>query len=166
MLTPKGKLIDLIKGSTPLDFAYAIHTDVGHSCRGAKVNGRIVNLTYTLQSGEQVEILTVKHGAPNRNWIDPNLGYLKSPHSISKVKNWFKQQEFDQNVNLGKSILEKEIHRLGLNTLPIKELCQAFNEPDSQKLLASIGRGDITNRQLAGKLSIPELKILNPSKPA
>ncbi len=159
VLTPRGKLIDLVKGSTPLDFAYAIHTDVGHSCRGAKVNGRIVPLTYTLQSGEQVEILTTKHGAPNRNWIDLNLGYLKSPHSISKVKNWFRQQEIEHNVALGKNILEKEIHRLGLIGLPLKELCQAFNEPDSQRLLANIGRGDITSRQLAGKLSIPELKI-------
>lgn len=159
VLTPKGKLVDLVKGSTPLDFAYAIHTDIGHSCRGAKVNGRIVNLTYTLQSGEQVEILTTKQGAPNRNWIDPNLGYLKSPHSISKVKNWYRQQEFEQNVALGKSILDKEAHRLGLNTSPLKELCIAFNESDSQKLLANIGRGDITTRQLAGKLSIPEFKI-------
>lgn len=159
VLTPKGKLVDLVRGSTPLDFAYAIHTDVGHSCRGAKVNGRIVNLTYTLQSGEQVEILTTKQGAPNRNWLDSNLGYLKSPHSISKVKYWFKQQEFEQNVTLGKAILDKEIHRLGLTATPLKELGQAFNEADSQKLLASIGRGDITTRQIAGKLSIPELKI-------
>lgn len=160
VLTPKGKLIDLVKGSTPLDFAYAIHTDIGHSCRGAKVNGRIVNLSYVLKSGEQVEILTTKHGTPNRNWIDPSLGYLKSPHAISKVKNWFNQQQLEQNIALGKSILDKEIHRLGLSSAPLKELCEAFNEPDVNKLFASIGRGDINNRQIASRLSIPELKIL------
>lgn len=159
VLTPKGKLLDLVKGSTPLDFAYAIHSDIGHRCRGAKVNGRIVNLTYTLKSGEQVEIITAKHGEPNRNWLDTNLGYLKSPHAISKVKNWFKQQQLEQNIALGRNILEKEIHRLGLVSSPIKELCAAFNEPDSNKLLASIGRGDINSRQIASKLSIPELKI-------
>ena len=103
VLTPAGKLIDLIKGSTPLDFAYAVHTEIGHRCRGAKVNGRIVPLTYILNSGEQVEILTVKETLPNRNWIDPNLGYLKSPRSIQKVKNWFKVQEIEgENLLLPK----------------------------------------------------------------
>lgn len=90
VLTPAGRIVDLMKGSTPLDFAYAIHTEIGHRCRGAKINGRIVPLTYCLRSGEQVEILTAKESLPNRNWADPNLGYLKSPRSIQKVKSWFK----------------------------------------------------------------------------
>lgn len=98
VLTPAGKLVDLIKGATPLDFAYAVHTEIGHRCRGAKVNGRIVPLTYVLHSGEQVEILTAKEVQPNRNWIDTNLGYLKSPRSIQKVKNWFKGQEIEGEV--------------------------------------------------------------------
>ena len=114
VLTPAGKLIDLVKGSTPLDFAYAIHTEIGHRCRGAKVNGRIVPLTYTLKSGEQVEILTAKDGGPNHNWIDPNLGYLKSSAAISKVKSWFKNQQQAQNIATGKTILDKESQRLGL----------------------------------------------------
>ena len=96
VLTPAGQLLDLIKGATPLDFAYAVHTEIGHRCRGAKVNGRIVPLTYQLNSGEQVEILTAKEIQPNRNWIDPNLGYLKSPRSIQKVKTWFKAQDIDE----------------------------------------------------------------------
>lgn len=100
VLTPAGQLLDLIKGATPLDFAYAVHTEIGHRCRGAKVNGRIVPLTYVLSSGEQVEILTAKEIQPNRNWIDPNLGYLKSPRSIQKVKNWFKSQEIDGETSL------------------------------------------------------------------
>ncbi len=90
VLTPAGRIMDLVKGSTPLDFAYAIHTEIGHRCRGAKINGRIVPLTYCLKSGEQIEILTVKESLPNRNWADPNLGYLKSPRAIQKVKTWFK----------------------------------------------------------------------------
>lgn len=95
VLTPAGQLFDLIKGATPLDFAYAVHTEIGHRCRGAKVNGRIVPLTYQLNSGEQVEILTAKEMQPNRNWIDPNLGYLKSPRSIQKVKAWFRAQDIE-----------------------------------------------------------------------
>lgn len=98
ILTPTGKLVDLIKGATPLDFAYAVHTEIGHRCRGAKVNGRIVPLTYQLNSGEQVEILKAKEIQPNRNWIDPNLGYLKSPRSIQKVKSWFKAQEMEGEI--------------------------------------------------------------------
>ncbi|MEQ1636947.1 MAG: RelA/SpoT family protein [Methylococcales bacterium] len=158
VLTPKGKLIDLVKGATPLDFAYAIHTEVGHRCRGAKVNGRIVNLTYTLQSGEQVEVLTTKQAKPNRNWIDANLGYLKSPNSISKVKSWFKRQQSEQDCALGKAILEKEAQRLGLAALPLKNLCKAFDEPDPNKLLIAIGRGELNTRQIASKLAVPEFK--------
>ncbi len=99
VLTPAGKLLDLMKGATALDFAYAVHTEIGHRCRGAKVNGRIVPLTYILKSGEQVEILTSKDITPNRNWIDPNLGYLKSPRSIQKVKNWFRLQELEAEIS-------------------------------------------------------------------
>ncbi len=99
VLTPAGKLLDLMKGSTALDFAYAVHTEIGHRCRGAKVNGRIVPLTYVLKSGEQIEILTSKEVVPNRNWIDPNLNYLKSPRSIQKVKNWFRLQEFVPEIS-------------------------------------------------------------------
>lgn len=99
VLTPAGKLLDLMKGATALDFAYAVHTEIGHRCRGAKVNGRIVPLTYVLKSGEQVEILTSKDIAPNRNWIDPNLNYLKSNRSIQKVKTWFRLQELDAEMS-------------------------------------------------------------------
>ncbi len=106
VLTPAGQLVDLIKGATPLDFAYAVHTELGHRCRGAKVNGRIVPLTYKLNSGEQVEILKAKEIQPNRNWINPNLGYLRSTRSIHKVKNWFKAQEIEGEIlPLAKEVL-------------------------------------------------------------
>lgn len=158
VLTPAGKLIDLVKGSTPLDFAYAIHTEIGHSCRGAKVNGRICSLTYALKSGEQVEILTTKEIKPNRNWIDPNLGYLKSAHAISKVKSWFKHQQRDENIATGKTILDKEVQRLGLKGVSLKELVQHFKLPDSDTLLEAIGRNDINSKQLAAFFKIPELE--------
>lgn len=157
VLTPTGKLVDLIKGATPLDFAYAIHTEVGHSCRGAKVNGQIKPLTYELKSGEQVEIITVKNGQPSRNWLDPNLGYLKTPRAIGKVKSWFKQQELSENITAGKSLLDKEIKRLGLKHADLADLLKHFKMPDAEHFYQALGRGDINSRQLAGALKIPEL---------
>jgi GTP pyrophosphokinase len=165
VLTPAGKLIDLVKGATPLDFAYAIHTEIGHSCRGAKINGRICPLTYALKSGEQVEILTSKDIRPNRNWIDPNLGYLKSAHAISKVKSWFKHQQKDENISTGKTILDKEFQRLGLKGINLKELAQHFKLTDSDALLEAIGRSDINSRQLAAYFKIPELEAPIPTTP-
>jgi GTP pyrophosphokinase len=162
VLTPAGKLIDLVKGATPLDFAYAVHTEIGHSCRGAKVNGRICPLTYTLKSGEQIEILTTKDIRPNRNWIDPNLGYLKSAHAIGKVKSWFKHQQRDENIAVGKVILDKETQRLGLKGVSLKELTQHFKLPDTDALLEAIGRNDINSRQLAAFFKIPELEQQHP----
>ncbi|MFZ2449274.1 MAG: bifunctional (p)ppGpp synthetase/guanosine-3',5'-bis(diphosphate) 3'-pyrophosphohydrolase [Methylovulum miyakonense] len=166
VLTPKGKLIDLVKGSTPLDFAYAIHSEIGHRCRGAKVNGRIAPLTYILKSGEQVDILTVKEGGPNRNWIDPNLGYLKSSNAISKVKSWFKNQQETQNIAAGKSILDKESLRLGIKTPNLTELAKYFHQPNTDQLLEFIGRGDINTRQLAAFFKIPELETAKVKKTA
>ncbi len=158
VLTPAGKLIDLVKGSTPLDFAYAIHSEIGHRCRGAKINGRIVPLTYNLKSGEQVEILTAKEGGPNHNWIDPNLGYLKSSNAISKVKSWFKNQQQTQNIAAGKAILDKEIQRLGIKSPNLPELAKYFKQQDTDKLFEALGRSDINPRQLAGFFKIPELE--------
>lgn len=159
VLTPAGKLIDLVKGATPLDFAYSVHTEIGHRCRGAKVNDRIVPLTYTLKSGERVEILTAKNGSPpNRNWLDTNLGYLKTSRAISKVKSWFRNQEQADNIELGSAILEKECQRLGIKTPDLAELTQYFKQTDTDTLLELIGRGDINNRQLAAALTVPELE--------
>jgi len=158
VLTPAGKLIDLIKGATPLDFAYAIHTEIGHSCRGAKVNGQIKPLTYKLRSGEQIEIITVKNGRPNHNWLDPNLGYLKTPRAISKIKSWFKQQQLTENVSVGKLILDKESKRLGLKTVDLPELLKYFKLSEAADFYEALGRGDISQRQLVSALKIPELE--------
>ncbi len=158
VLTPAGKLIDLVKGSTPLDFAYAVHTEIGHRCRGAKVNGKIVPLTYTLKSGEQVEILTSKESAPNHNWIDPNLGYLKSSRAISKVKSWLRNQLQTENIARGKAILDKESKRLGIKVLNLEDMLSHFKQTNTDALLEAIGRSDINSRQLAGFLKVPELE--------
>lgn len=158
VLTPAGKLIDLVKGATPLDFAYAIHTEVGHNCRGAKVNGQIKPLTYKLCSGERVEIITVKNGHPNHNWLNPNLAYLKTPRAISKVKTWFKQQQQADNIAAGKSLLEKEIKRLGLKSIDMHDVLKHFKFADSEHFYEALGHGDINNRELAKALKIPELE--------
>jgi GTP pyrophosphokinase len=148
VLTPAGKLIDLIKGATPLDFAYAIHTDVGHRCRGTKVNGRIVPLTYQLKTGEQVEILTVNDIAPNSNWVDPNLAYLKTPRAINKVKAWLKLQGKDKHYLLGQQLLDKEVSRLGLKNDFQSKLLHHFKLSNIDKLYIALGRNIISSRQL------------------
>ena len=164
VLSPAGKLVDLIKGATPLDFAYAIHTEIGHRCRGAKVNGRIVPLTYTLQSGEQVEILTVKEGEPNYHWIDLNLGYLKNRSSINKVKRWFKQQDGEKNIIAGKAFLEKEILHADIADVNLTEITAHFKKAGLDQLYLAIGRGEINSHHLAGILNKPEIKRLKRPK--
>ncbi len=158
VLTPAGELIDLIKGATPLDFAYAIHTDVGHRCRGAKVNGGIVPLTYTLQTGEQVEILTAKDCAPNPNWVDPNLSYLKSPRAVNKVKAWLKQQGNDKHSMMGQKILDKAVQRIRPRKGYLTKLLQYFKLSDTSKLWVALGRKGINNGQLSHALKEIEAK--------
>jgi GTP pyrophosphokinase len=114
VLTPRGDVIDLPKGATPLDFAYAIHTEVGHRCRGAKVDGRIVPLTYTLRSGQRVEVLTTREGGPSRDWINPSMGYLRTSRARAKARSWFKLQDHDRNLSEGRSILDRECQRMGV----------------------------------------------------
>lgn len=152
VLTPGGDLKDLPRGSTPLDFAYAIHTEVGHRCRGAKVDGRIVPLTYPLKSGEQVEILTIKSGAPSRNWLEPHLGYLKTPHARSKIRHWFRKQDHDRHLQDGKAILEREKSLAGLNDLDRERLVRHFHLSRFEELLINLGRSDISPAQLADAL--------------
>jgi len=145
VLTPQGRIIDLPRGATPLDFAYAVHSEVGHRCRGAKVNGRIVPLTYPLNNGEQVEVLTTKQGAPSRDWLNA--------HAKSRVRAWFKQQDFEHNVAAGRSILDRELHRLGITGLAVDRLADRFKHRQADDLFAAIGRGDINTGQLASAIN-------------
>ena len=153
VLTPQGRIIDLPRGATPLDFAYAVHSEVGHRCRGAKVNGHIVPLTYQLNNGEQVEVLTTKQGAPSRDWLNAHLGYLHTSRAKSRVRQWFKQQDFEHNVSAGRSMLDRELHRLGITGLAVDKLADRFKYRQGDDFLAAIGRGDINTGQLAGAIN-------------
>jgi GTP pyrophosphokinase len=153
VLTPQGRIIDLPQGSTPLDFAYAIHTEIGHRCRGAKVNGRIVPLTYRLQNGEQVEVLTTRQGSPSRDWMNPHQGYLKTSRAKSRVRQWFKRQDVEHNISAGRDLLDRELHRLGITGLPVEKLAVWFKFKRVDDLLAALGRGDINTSQLANAIN-------------
>lgn len=159
VITPQGDIIDLPQGATPLDFAYHIHTDVGHRCRGARIEGRIVNLTYELKSGELIEVLTTKNGHPSRDWLNPQLGYLKTSRARAKVRAWFKQQDNDMNISVGREALEKDLRRLNLQNINHKSLAEQFKFQSVDEFYAAIGRGDISSTQIASRgqgLSTPE----------
>ncbi len=169
VLTPRGDILDLPQGATPLDFAYAIHTEVGHRCRGAKVDGRIVPLTHELQSGQQVEILTARHGGPSRDWLNPQLGYIRSSRARSKILAWFKQQDQEKHISEGRQVLDRELRRLGATDLPVEKLVTELKLQEVNELLAAIGRGDVTTTQIAGavhRLQPPEMRQPHPEPPS
>ncbi|MGD8349441.1 MAG: RelA/SpoT family protein, partial [Gammaproteobacteria bacterium] len=152
VFTPKGQIVDIPHGGTPLDFAYSIHSEVGHRCRGAKVNGRIVNLTTVLQTGDEVEILTTREARPSRDWMNKNLGYIKSAGTRSKVRNWFNHQDFEQNLIDGKSIYERTLSKYSIHDADLKQLVTHFKRKDPDQFFADIGRGLITPPQILGFL--------------
>lgn len=156
VFTPQGDVIDLPAGSTPLDFAYQIHTELGHRCRGAKINGSIVPLNYQLTSGEQVEIISIKEGNPSRDWLNSSLGYLGSIRARGKVHNWFKRQARDQNVHHGKEMLEKEFKRMGLEQSGIGKLLPKLGVKSLEDLYASVGGGDLRIQQIVNLIQRTE----------
>ena len=157
VFTPKGQIVDIPQGGTPLDFAYSIHSEVGHRCRGAKVNGRIVNLTTVLRTGDEVEILTTRESRPSRDWMNKNLGFIKSAGTRSKVRNWFNHQDFEQNLLDGKSIYDRILSKYSIHDANLKDLVAHFKRKDADQFYADIGRGLITSPQIVGYLqSVPE----------
>lgn len=148
--TPDGHVVDMAAGSTPLDFAYRVHTEVGHRCRGAKVNGKIVPLTAKLNTGDQVVIMTAKQGGPSRDWMNPNLGYVTSSRARAKIRHWFKDQNRDQNIHDGRHIIEREIKRLALSHVDLKGVAQGQGYADVEDLYAAVGAGDLRLSQLLG----------------
>lgn len=158
LFTPRGDIIDLPAGSTPIDFAYHVHTDVGHRCRGAKVNGKLVSLDYQLKTGEKIEILTAKRGGPSLDWLNPNLGLVKTQRARSKIRRWFKVQAREKNINQGKTLLEKELRRLGLTQLNIENLAKEFDFRSVEDLHEAIGNGDISIGRIVNHLTVPEVE--------
>jgi GTP pyrophosphokinase len=167
VLSPQGRIIDLPQGATPLDFAYAIHTEIGHRCRGAKVNGAIVPLTYQLKNGEQVEVLTAKQGRPSRDWLNSHQGYLVTSRARSRVRAWFRHQDHDHNITAGRGILDREMHRLGVSGLAVERLAERLGFRKVEELLAGLGSGDISSGQLAGAVAdlVPREQVLRPRTP-
>ena len=151
VFTPRGDVIDLMRGATPVDFAYHIHSEVGHRCRGAKVNGAMVPLTYTLRSGDQIDILTAKHPKPSRDWLNGHLGYVKSSRGKAKIQAWFRLQDRDKNILEGKEIIEKESKRLGLEKLNLEKASLRLNFKKTDDLLAGLARGDIKLAHVIGE---------------
>ena len=152
VVTPQGNIIDLPAGATPIDFAYHIHTQVGHRCRGARVNGKMVPLTYNLSNGEKVEILTAKEGGPSRDWLNPHQGYIASARARSSIRQWFRHLDFERNQQDGRHLLEKELQRVGLDLADVRDLPSRFNLNSDDDLFAAIGRSEITATQVINQL--------------
>jgi RelA/SpoT family (p)ppGpp synthetase len=153
VFTPRGEAIELPVGSTPLDFAYAIHTEIGHRCRGAKINGRLVSLNYQLQNGDQVEILTTKRGGPSRDWLNPELGYLRTARARQKVRQWFRRQAREENIERGRELVEKELRRLNLETFKLEDVARLFRQDSPDDFFAKVGAGDIQPSTIATRLA-------------
>ncbi len=169
VLTPQGRVISMSVGATPLDFAYHVHTDIGHRCRGAKVDGRIVPLTYELRSGEQVEVLTTRQGGPSRDWLNPHLGYLKTSRARAKVRHWFKQQDRDKNIAAGRGVVDRELHRVGLSGVGLERLARHLHYPGIDDFLAAVGAGDLNPSQIAAAaqaLAAPAPSLPGPPRAA
>jgi len=152
--TPKGEIKDLPKGATPLDFAYRVHTELGHHCIGTKVNGRLVPLSYKLNNGDVVEIMRTKGAkGPSRDWLSPHLGYVNTSHAREKIRQWFKKQERVENIERGRELLDRELRHLGMKLSEREERARLFKYDNLGDFLAAIGYGGITTHQIALKLA-------------
>ncbi|MEE4192674.1 MAG: GTP diphosphokinase [Halieaceae bacterium] len=158
VFTPDGDVVNLASGATPLDFAYHVHTEVGHSCRGAKVNGSIVPLTYQLKTGERVQILTGNEASPKRDWLQPGLGYLKTSRARAKVQHWFRAQARDENVDAGRRLLEREFKRLALTSIDYKRVANRVQLGSVEDMYAAVGAGELSAAQVlaAAQSLIPD----------
>lgn len=174
--TPDGDVVSLAYGATPLDFAYHVHTEIGHRCRGAKVNGSIVPLTYQLKTGERVEVLTSGETRPKREWLQPGSGYLKTSRARAKVQHWFKSQAREDNIDTGRHLLEKEFRRLALTSVDYQRIARKVRFNTVEEMFAAVGAGDLASAQvlnaaqeLVEKSPEPQLRVNaipgNPQRP-
>lgn len=151
VFTPRGDVIDLPRNSTPIDFAYRVHTELGHRCRGAKINGRLVPLDFQLQNGDQVEVISAKRGGPSRDWINPNMGYVATTRARGKIRTWFRKQARGENIAQGRQILEKDLKRLSV-TQPFELVAHICGFEELDDFLAAIGYGDVTSQTIAQRV--------------
>jgi len=163
--TPRGDIIDLSKGSTPIDFAYMVHTEVGHRCRGAKVNGKLVSLDYQLKTGDQVEILTAKRGGPSRDWLNTHLGLVNAQRSRAKIRQWFKKQDREQNLIQGRTIIEREFVKLGISEVDIEQISKAFEKKTVDDFYVAIGCGDLSIHKIVNYIQELEEEKEDPQFP-
>ncbi|MBI4705817.1 MAG: bifunctional (p)ppGpp synthetase/guanosine-3',5'-bis(diphosphate) 3'-pyrophosphohydrolase [Deltaproteobacteria bacterium] len=165
VFTPAGDAIDLPQGATPLDFAYRVHTQVGHRCRGARVNDQIVPLDYQLKTGERVEILTHKKPSPSRDWLNPAFGYLKTSHARSKVRQFFRAQGRDQATSHGREVVDKELARLELKHARIEDVAASLRYAKVEDLYAAVGFGDRSPQGVASAALVVERAKAPPAEP-
>jgi GTP pyrophosphokinase len=165
VLTPQGRVVALPRGSTPVDFAYHVHTDLGHRCRGARVNGGIVPLTFRIDSGQRVEIIAAREGGPSRDWLNPQLGFLASHRARAKVRQWFNAGNHAQEVAQGRALLDREVHRLGVPSPALEALAHALGRAGVEDLLVALARSEITARDLQGVLRPPAATVAAPTVP-
>ena len=144
VFTPRGDIIDLPAGSTPIDFAYHVHTDIGHRCRGARVNGKLVPLYHELKTGDQVEILTAKRGGPSRDWLNSNLGLVKTQTRQVQDPPWFKKEDYEQNLSQGRLLLERELQRLGIPEVNFEKLARDLGYKTPDEMFVDLGTGDLS----------------------
>lgn len=159
VFSPKGNVIDLAYGCTPIDFAYAIHTEVGHRCRGAKVNGKMVQLTYRLQTGEQVSIITAKSGGPSLDWLDPHKGYVRSRRARAGIQHWFRHENRDETIAHGRNILERELERMNLHGVNLEQLAKSLGVDDTEDLYFKLVDGSLKPSRAAATAQ----RILRPA---
>lgn len=152
VFTPQNDVIELPAGATPIDFAYRIHTEVGHRCRGAKVNGRMVALNTELKTTDRVEIITSKEGRPSRDWLNPALGYVRTSRARSKIRQWFRKRERVENVAHGREVLEKELRKLGLDKESYEDIAQLFGYDEVDEFFVAIGSGDVNGQQITTRI--------------
>ncbi len=166
-VSPKGDVVELPAKATPLDFAYHVHTQIGHRCRGAKINGRIVPLTHHVENGDQIEIITGSQAQPSRDWLSPKLGYLAGARARAKVRNWFRLQDRDQHLRQGREILDRELTRLSEKDIPTDDIAKKLKLKDTEALCVSLGAGDLTSASIATALQNlrgTDLPIIKPRR--
>ena len=168
VFTPRGDIIDMPAGSTPLDFAYHVHTDIGHCCRGARVNGKLVPLYYELKTGDQVVILTAKRGGPSRDWLNSNLGLVKTQRAKSKIRQWFKKEDYQQNLSQGRLLLERELQRLRIPEVNFEKMARDLGLKTPDEMFVNLGTGDLSVSKVIKEIAETEenVNILTAGSPA